>query len=890
MHTPFSCTQVPKIWQLWLVFAVGFPRIAFPQLPAEPGVPLPAPRFPLPALTASRVSPGPVTLDGKLDDVAWKQATWTNRFTQREPVEGGAPNAATEVAFLFDDEALYIGARMRSAPGMPVRALVTRRDRESSSEQLIVSLDTYHDRRTAYSFGVTAAGVRIDYFHGADDQNTRDYSFDPVWETATQRNREGWTAELRIPFTQLRFNKSATHVFGVNVTRRIPALNEEDYLVLVKRNETGWASRFVDLFGIEGIGSSRRIELLPYVASRAQLLGDPDTRNPFVRRRSVEARAGADVKVGLGPSLTLDATINPDFGQVEADPAQVNLSAYEIVFPERRPFFTEGSQLLRSNQLSFFLSRRIGQPPRYSPPADYIEPVVNTTILGAAKVTGRLPSGLSVGMLAALTGPERARTFVSSANRFGSAIVEPSTSFGVVRLQQEFGANRSTAGFILTNVHRNVAGESPLASVLARNAITGALEWQLRFKGGEYRTVGTLGFSRVSGDTAAMLRIQRSSAHFFGRPDETYAPIDPSLRAISGTFTGFGVAKIAGKWLWQGDVYGESPGLEINDAGRIGQADDRGINFQLRYRQTVPGQRLRYWDIGGFQFNEWNYGGVRQQAYLQLFSNQTWRNLWLTNLSVSFLADALRDDLTRGGPLMGYRASWTASAGLSTSAGKKTQWRVSPFFAGDRMGGWTASLGTGVSMRPSDRIELTADPSYARWVDPRQFVATVAGGTDATYGTRYVFAYVDRSEIATTFRLNYALGRDLTLETYARPFASSGRFYRIGELPAARSYSIRTYGTDGTTLERFGTDSIVVTDGAARFTLPDRDFNVLSFRSNFVLRWEWRPGSTAYVVWQQNRGDQTVSPSHVRPGSLLDALTASGDNVFAVKVNYWLPF
>ncbi len=868
----FSRTKVPKYWHIAALVFIALPAGSLAQV------------------TATRVSQSAVQVDGKLTDAAWQTVSWTKSFTQREPVEGVAPAAATEIAFLFDDDALYIGARMHSAPGTPVRALVTRRDRESSSEQLIVSLDTYRDRRTAYSFGVTAAGVRMDYFHASDAQSDRDYSFDPVWEAAADREGDGWTAELRIPFTQLRFNKAAAQVFGVNVTRRVPALNEEDYLVLVKRNETGWASRFADLVGIEGIGSSRRIELLPYVASSALLLGDPDAGNPFVAKQSIELRAGADVKVGLGPSLTLDATINPDFGQVEADPAQVNLSAFEIVFPERRPFFTEGAQLLRSNQLSFFLSRRVGQSPRYSPDADYVEPVVNTTILGAAKVTGRLPSGLSVGVLTALTGPERARTFKTAGNEFGEEVIEPMTSFGVVRLQQEFGKNRSTAGFILTNVHRNVAPGSPLAGMLPRNAITGAVESQLRFKNGEYRVVGTLGFSHVTGDTAAILRVQQSPVRFFGRPDAPYAAIDPSLRSINGTFIGLGAAKVAGSWLWQTDIYSEAPGFEINDAGRIGQADDRGIGFTLRRRQTVPGKRFRYWEVGASTFNEWNFGGVHQGTILETFTNQTWLNLWQTNVRVSYFTPALIDNLTRGGPLMGFRASWSVAAGLSTSAANKTQWRLSPYYDADRMGGWTASLGAGVSMRPSDRIELTIDPSYARWVDARQYMTTLSGGTAATFGNRYIFAHVDRSEIATTLRLNYALGRDLTLETYARPFASSGRFYRIGELPAARSYDIRTYGTDGTTIQKFATDSIVVTDGSARFTLDDRDFNVLSFRSNFVLRWEWRPGSTAYVVWQQNRGDQTISPSRVRPGSLFDALTAKGDNVFAVKLNYWLPF
>ena len=875
-----------RVHMLYLAVAVGFygPSLSAQARPATTAT------VAAPPVIASRIKGQAPHLDGKLEDAAWSTASWTSDFTQREPTEGARATAETRVAFLFDDEALYVGARMNAAPGAPVRALVTRRDREGSSEQLIVSLDTYHDRRTAYSFGVTAAGVRMDYLHPSDAQSNRDYLFDPVWEAETQISDSGWTAELRIPFNQLRFNKGVAQVWGVNLTRISPATHEEDYLVLVRRNETGWASRFAELRGIESVQGSRRIELLPYVASSAQLLGNPDLRNPFVERRSTELRGGADVKVGLGPSLTFDATINPDFGQVEADPAEVNLSAFETVFPERRPFFVEGAQLLRANQLSFFTSRRIGQAPRYSPPVDFVEPILNTTIKGAGKITGRLPSGLSVGVLGAVTGSERAKTFIESSDDFGEVKVEPLTTFGVMRLQQEFGKNRSTAGFILTNVHRDLEEDTPLATLLARNALTGAAEWQLRFRNGEYVTYGTVGFSHVTGDSAAILRIQRSSAHFFGRPDAPYAKVDPSLRALNGTYVNIGVNKNAGKWLGGAGIYGESPGLEINDAGRIGQADDRGFSLAARYRQTVPGKRFRYWDVGLNNFNEWNYGGISQGSFWTLFSGQTWKNFWNTSINLNYSTPALSDNLTRGGPLMGYGAAWSAGASLSTSSGRKTQWRLSPFYATDETGGLTRSVSGGLSIRPGNRIELSIDPAYARWVNPRQFYSTLSGGSAETFGNRYIFSFVERSELSSRVRLNYAIGPDLTLETYAEPFASSGRFYRIGELPRPRSYSLREYGSDGTSITRFENDSIVVTDGAARFQLPVRDFNVLSFRSNFVIRWEWRPGSTAYLVWQQNRGDQSVNGALIRPSRLFDAVTANGDNVFAVKLNYWISF
>jgi hypothetical protein len=842
------------------------------------------------AVTATRIKGATPRLDGRLDDAVWSTASWNSDFTQREPTEGAKATARTEVAFLYDDAALYIGARMQKGGDAPVRALVTRRDNQGSSDQIVVSLDSYHDRRTAYSFGVTAAGVRIDYFHSSDDQYNRDYSFDPVWEAQTEIVPSGWTAELRIPFTQLRFNAGEVQVWGVNLTRSIPALNEEDYLVLVRRNETGWSSRFAELRGVESIAPSRRVELIPYVASSAQLLGNVDPADPFSKKRSSEVRVGGDVKVGLGPNLTLNATINPDFGQVEADPAQVNLSGFETVFPERRPFFVEGSQLLRANNLSLFVSRRIGQGPRYSPSADYVEPILNTTIKGAAKVTGRLPSGLSVGVLGALTGSETARTFSTSTGQFADAVVEPLTSFGVARLQQEFGKAKSTVAVMLTNVNRRIDDGSPIAAILPRNAMTGAFEWNLRFKNGEYVASGAIAFSHLSGDSAAILRIQRAPAHYFGRPDAPYLKISSSRETLTGTDTNIGFSKNAGRFLWQIGAYGEAPGLDINDAGRIGAADDRGINFGARYRQTVPRKNFRSWDVGLYQYDEWDYGGVLQGMTAQLISNQVLRNFWQTSVNLSYTAPAIEDNLTRGGPLMGFVSQWYGGASLSTSPAKKTRWSINPNGGWDANGGWTQAINAGVSFRPGNRIELSVNPGYGHWVNSRQYLTTLNGGTAATFGKRYVFSYIERSELSAQLRLNYSLGPDLTLETYAEPFASTGRYYRTGELPRARSYGLREYGTDGTTLTRFGADSIVVTDGAARFQVPVADFNVLSFRSNVVMRWEWRPGSTAYLVWQQNRGDSRTSGALVRPSSLYDALTANGDNVFAIKLNYWLPF
>jgi len=363
---------------------------------------------------AVRVADGAIRVDGRLDDAAWPDVPALTDFVQKEPVEGSPANDRMEVRFAYDNAALYVGARMSSAA--PIQAPMDRRDNGDQAEHFGVFLDTYLDRRTASAFGVTAAGVRLDEYFGSDnDEGESDY--DPVWVARTSIDERGWTAELRIPFSQLRFTDRDPQVWGLNVKRWIPSRNEEVYWALVRRTEEGWASRFGDLHGISGIRPSRRIELLPYVASGSHVFGDPTPGNPFTDSVDVDGRLGLDAKVGIGSNLTLEATVNPDFGQVEADPAEVNLSAFETFFTERRPFFLEGINLLNNQDDNWFYTRRIGAAPAGRAPGDFVDYPATSTILGAAKLTGRLQSGTSIGMLGAVTGEEFARTFSPGTSR-----------------------------------------------------------------------------------------------------------------------------------------------------------------------------------------------------------------------------------------------------------------------------------------------------------------------------------------------------------------------------------------------------------------------------------------------------------------------------------------
>ncbi|MBI4419711.1 MAG: carbohydrate binding family 9 domain-containing protein, partial [Gemmatimonadetes bacterium] len=511
-------------------------------------------------------------VDGRLDEPLWRSAAVIRDFVQKVPIEGAEPSERTEVMLLYDDAALYVGARMfRANPGA-IRRAVTRRDGDSDAEVLVVSLDTYYDRRTAYSFAVSSGGVRKDYYHGQDSEDNRELQFDPVWLARARVDSLGWTAEMRIPFSQLRFTAKPEQLWGLEIKRAMPDKNEDVYWVMIPRAAAGFASHFGALRGITGIRPSRRLEVLPYTAGELTLKADPDPRDPFDRK--TEGRLGADLKMGLGPNLTLDATVNPDFGQVEADPAEVNLTAFETVFDERRPFFTEGNELLTGRGLNFlgrpsyYYSRRIGAPPHGSVSGDYTRIPINTTILGATKLSGRLASGLSIGVLGGVTPREWARSYDSTRAQFADAPVEPPAGFGVVRLQQELGKERSTLGWTLTGVRRAVGTAGGLNGLLAQNAIAGGTDWRFRFQQGKYEFTGWVGFSRVEGDTAAIRRLQRTSAHYFQRPDQDHVTLNPQRTSLSGYTASVRGDKNAGRFsVWGIQVAVRSPGFEINDAG-----------------------------------------------------------------------------------------------------------------------------------------------------------------------------------------------------------------------------------------------------------------------------------------------------------------------------------
>ncbi|HJU72342.1 MAG TPA: DUF5916 domain-containing protein [Gemmatimonadaceae bacterium] len=841
------------------------------------------------------VGPAP-RIDGQLDDPAWQRASVISDFVQKIPVEGAAPSVTTEVRLLYDDHGLFVGARLRRTDPSAIRTSITRRDGESDAEVFTISLDPYFDRRTAYSFSVSSGGVRGDAYHSQDSEDAgRESQYDPIWNARARVDAEGWTAEMHIPFSQLRFNAAPEQTWGLQFTRNVADKAERIQWVLIPVSAAGFASHFGRLEGISGIPPARRLELLPYVAADLTYRANVDPRNPFDDKMG--GRAGADIKAGLGPNLTLDATINPDFGQVEADPAVVNLTAFETIFDERRPFFIEGNELLTGRGQSFigrptwFYSRRIGAAPRGAAQADFVDAPTNTTILTAAKVTGRLSSGLSIGALAAITPREYARTFDTTAIAHGKVAVEPPGSFGILRLQQEFGGQQSNVGVSLTHVHRWLDDRGGLESLLPSGAITGGVDWKLRYKEGMYEITGWVGGSRVDGDARSIARLQQSSAHYFQRPDQDHITFDSTRTSLGGTTASLRLDKNAGRFTLGGiQISARSTGFDINDAGQMRSGDDIDFNADVQLRDTKPNKYVRYYQFGTSVVTGWNFGGLQQYLRYNQSAQATLHNFMRLSGGVTLHRRSLSDDLTRGGPLMGTPNAYALRLQVTSRANVPTTWTARTDYFNDEFGGWRWDVTTGLSLRPKPRWQASVDPTYSHSVDGRQYVATRGGGSAATYGQRYIFAFIERSTVSARFRLNYAFTPNFTVEAYAEPFAASGRFYDFGELPEPRSRSLRTYGASGTgtTISKDASGVSTVTDGGSSFTIPALDFNRLSFRSNLVLRWEWLPGSTAFLIWQQSRQDLGAAGQLVDPRDLWDATRASGDNFFVVKVSYWL--
>jgi hypothetical protein len=801
----------------------------------------------------------PIRVDGALDDAAWATARLISGFVQREPLEGGAPTLRTEARVAFDASALYVAVRAYDPEPDRIVGYLTRRDAGSSSDWIHVFVDSYHDRRTAYQFGVNPAGVKFDSYWFNDDND--DSSWDAVWEAVAARSSDGWTAEFRIPYSQLRFSSGGDGDLGFAISRTVSRLNETSTWPLLARSATGWVSQFGVVTGLSSERSSKRLELIPYVVG--QVATAPlQAANPLHQSPDPGASVGVDLRYALTPALSLTATVNPDFGQVEADPAVVNLGAFETFFNERRPFFIEGSGTYNfpCYDCNLFYSRRIGRQPRGSPPldeGDYAVQPLQSTILGAAKVTGRV-GRFSVGTLAAATQEETARIATPTERR--NYIVEPATFYSVSRARREF-ADQSSVGFLLTTTNRRLVDS---VSFLPGSAVTGGVDYDWRLG----RSLGLNGYwsgSSVRGSTQAIGLIQRSNVHSFQRPDADHVEFDPTASVLNGHSGQVNLAKISGeRTRFNFTASYRSPGFDLNDVGFLQRADAISQNgwFQLRWQTPRGAFRGR-----SLNFNQWshrNFAGDLINLGANVNGDATLTNLWSFGGGFRWNGRALDDRLTRGGPAGFVEGSVGSWQWFNTNDRKVVSFHWNSGFFRNDDGSRGFDLNPFIQVRPGSAVSAEVGLSFARNNDEAQWVAR----HDGPERTHYVFGALRQRTSSMTLRLNYTLTPNLSVQLYGQPFVSAGRYPEYKELIDGRA----PYPT------RF-----------APFDYPaSADFKVLSFRTTNVMRWEFRPGSTLFVVWQQGREEFRQDGMFSLGRDYGDVFATPSSNTVLVKMAYWL--
>jgi hypothetical protein len=854
-----------------------------------------------PAMTATRAAPEAPRLDGRLDDPIWQSAAIATGFRQREPHDGEEPTEPTEVRIVYTEEALYVSARLFDSQPDRVVGRLGRRDSYTSSDEFWVAIDSYHDHRTAFCFGVNPAGVRSDEITTNDDPHG-DESWDPVWEVAARTDTLGWVAEMRIPFSQLRFSSAEEQLWGINFSRQIFRNNEETVWSWVANTEQGFASQFGHVQGIVGIEAPRRVELLPYVVTQSEFVEGVDPDNPFHDGSTQGVTGGLDLKYGVTSNLTLDATINPDFGQVEADPAVVNLSAFETFFDERRPFFVEGANLFQFGAGSggfvfgapqLFYSRRIGAAPSRPAfePDGYVDNPTATSIIGAGKLSGRT-AGWSIGLLDAITAREFARVQVPGSEP-ESRPVEPLTNFTVASLRRDFRGGSTGIGALGTMVHRDVSDS--VFATMGSAAYSGGVDFFHRFGGNQFAVSGTISGSLVRGDSVAILSTQRSSARYFQRPDQDYVAVDPSRTSLAGYATSVQLGKVSGNWVYGTDFYAYSPGFEINDAGFQSQTDRIFHGMRVTRRWLEPGRVFRRFSVTSTFAQQWNFGGTRSFRSLYTGVSGQLRNYWQFSLGGNLNATGMSDKATRGGPLLESPASRSARVWMGTDLRKAVAIAAASNYARSDVGGWEIAVASEVQLRPSSAVRIGFLPGWTRGRSMAFYVTQRRDGTaTATYGGRYLFAQLEQTEVDLTVRLDVALSPSLSIQLWAQPFIASGDYTDFKELARPASFDFLRYGIDGASTITFDEETnryTVDPDGAGEapvITFDNPDFMVRSLRSNLVVRWEYVRGSTLFVVWNHGRSGGSRDPSFRLGDQLGNLWDDDAQNTLLVKVNYWL--
>jgi len=817
-------------------------------------------------------------VDGKLNDDCWKQGEWQSNYTQFAPTYRAQPSRKTELKILYNDKSIFVAIRAYDDIEKGTRRL-SRRD-SYAGDIVGIHLDSYHDLRTAFEFDLTSAGQKIDVWVSNDGWDT---NWNAIWYGKVAYEDSAWTAEMEIPLSQLRYGSSDEQVWGLNAWRKIDRLQEEEHWNLVANDGTGLVYTFGELHGLKNLKKHRRIELAPYVSGQMTSIKGT-TGNPFTSGAKWNGQAGLDAKIGITNNFTLDATINPDFGQVEADPSVMNLTAFETYFEEKRPFFVEGKSIFdfTFDSDKLFYTRRIGHSPSYAPGYDTISMPEFTTIGGAFKLSGKTANGLSIGIIESLAMKEQA-TIRSNGNEFNQD-VEPLTNYFIGRFQKDFDKGSTIIGGILTHTHRDISSNS--LNFLSHDALTYGLDftkyWVDRKYVAEVKAIG----SAISGDKEAITRLQTSSARYFQRP-ELATTFDTTLTALNGLGASAKIGKGSkGHWRYNEEIVARSAGLELNELGYMTMANYFKNSTNIEYYETENTSLTKNYSFSFQQQNGWNMQGNSLYSLISLGAGSEFMNSWSLHVTGQHKFRTTDERLLRGGPAMEVPNQMTYALLLLSNSSRKI---YLTFYAN---GGYCTtnksnyvSASATLSYRPMVNLVLSLQPSYMKNLDALQYI-----GQFSTTGliTKYLLGTVDNRNLGLTFRADLALTPELTIQYYASPFVSIGKYNEFKEVtnPVADEYNDRF-----TILTPNFQDSFLQfdnnNDNTIDYQIYTPDFNYQQFKSNLVLRWEYKAGSTLYFVWAQDRTQYHPGGAFNLNEGFRNLSSIAPRNILMVKFNYW---
>jgi len=840
------------------------------------------------------VTSEPPVIDGNLNDPEWLYLAWINNFSQHQPYQGKEPSQETGFKILYDNDNIYVAIWAYDTDPDSIERRLTRKD-DIDGDLVCIQLDTYHDQRTAFAFVVSASGVKADYIISNDGENG-DYTWDPIWYVKTSIDADGWNAEMRIPLSQLRFDKEKDQVWGLQVIRSQFRKQESSVWQPIPRDASGWVHLFGEMDGISGISPKKQIEIAPYIVASTERF-EQEEGNPFVTGKQNGFNAGIDGKIGITNNMIIDFTLNPDFGQVEADPSQVNLTAYEVFFEEKRPFFIEGKNIFNSPLLFYtgdyvqpenlFYSRRIGRNPQSDPDleeGEYSKVPSKTSIIGAAKLTGKTKSGLSFGILESVTAKEKAEIDNQGERRFET--VEPLTNYSIARVQQDFNKGNTLLGGVFTATNRQI--EDSILDFLHTSAYSGGLDFKHSWRERTYSVMAKTYFSMVSGSHEALIRTQESSARYFQRPDNDYAKFDSNRTSLSGFGGTFGIGKFAtGHLRYSANISWKSPGLELNDIGFISSADQINQSFWVGYYLWEPFSIFREMDVGLSQWAVFDFGANLNFKGLNLNFNTQFKNYWSLNSGTNLSLSGLSNDALRGGPSMLIPTDLTTYIRLESDERKKFIYEINTdqSWSGEHSSR-SQEYGIELSYRPLHALSTSLDCNFNMANSELQYVKTIYLEPE----NQYIFGTINLKTLVLSLRLNLSITTTLTLQYWGQPFISAGKYKEFKKItdPHAQQYSDRFHSYSPTEIA-FDESTLMynVTDqDGLSYSFYNPDFNFKEFKSNLVARWEFVPGSTLYFVWSQGR-------SGYKPDGIFDIKQDMSDmfaihpyDVFLIKISY----